>query len=1135
MWHNPMLRIRRLIFTGMAVSIAACVNADRPIASTEQPNGDGPRRPNATTPGEPWDLITGTSNTINGAIWQYPVPDNVGTGQIDPFLSMQNDGAEECFNTDVGTLPFDCKRQEFTDKLPLNNVPVIKVGGLYYREIIFDANEANSNPDGQFSIDLFDLWLCNDANAPTYSTLANFESNTKCAKVYDTREGGNPLWAKATDAATRGSGKTLDYRILIPETYFDAAGSQATGGGNVDAACPYNPAAADCGFYLILHTKMGFQSLQAPASNLQWATGATFEEFSTIPRPYITVTKTATPAFTRTYSWQITKSASPTTLTLWTGANGDVNYSVVVTRNAVDGGYSVSGNIVVTNPSNASVQINKPVDEISGGITPSVTCPGGAGPYTIAAGATLTCTYSAALPDNTTRTNTVNVEIIDGAVSTASASINFTGVTPTPVGFASTLVTDTKQGELGTATGSVTYNYTRNYTCGSTAGSRTESNTATLVSPNLSDDADVAVNCVALSVTKTAVPAFSRNYSWAIAKSVNPTAIDMFRGDSRVASYTVTATRTTQDNLYSVSGNITVSNPSTIALEVTSLSDALDGPIVGTVNCSGGNPTSGAPKTIAAGGTLVCPYTATVPNGDSRTNTATSIGRIPSTTNTKSFSGTAAVNFSGVTPSVTGYASVTVNDAYNGGAPTTLGTASNEGANTFTYSRTFTCDADAGTKANTATIVQTGQTANASVTVTCRVLTVSKTAATSFRRSFTWQITKAAGSINGGPAPTSLLLDGGQTFAYPFAITVATTGYTDDQYRVNGTISISSPSGAPTRTLNSLTDVVTAGPFNGVVACTGGDLPRTIAGGQTISCTYANIDLPNGTARTNTATTTMQNVAIAANGTPSNSGTTNYSGTAAVAFSTTPTTLVDNCVNVGDAAQLSGYPSQLDADAFGSVCVGAGQTSKTQTFNDTNNIGPLQSFGSCGAYTYVNTAQFVTNTTATTGTSTLSIPITWDCPAGCTLTQGYWKTHNYSFGVKNGGRRGPPIHDWTDNVAFTNWNVWKFYGGVPTAVPSPAVAAPSWYTTFDTPPKGNPYYQASHQFMAALLNRANGASVPSSVGNALAAANTFFLSAVPTTSWSPEQKSMLLNWNSLFGSYNEGMIAGYPHCSEDGT
>jgi hypothetical protein len=1127
MWSNPKHKLRSLMFTGMAIAIAGCVNADRPIAAPDQSNGDDSPRSNGTTPGEPWDLITGTQLTINGALWQFAYEYNTGTGLINPFLSVQDAGDEECFNTDASPLPLNCTRSSFTNKLALNTVPVIKVGGSYYREIILDANEANSLPTGQFSLDLFDLYLCNDADAPTYSTITAFTNNNKCARVYDTREGGNPLWAKATDAATKGSGNALDYRVLIPESNFEGAGGTIAGGANIATACPYNPAAADCGFYLVRHTKMGYQAGD-------WVTGSTFEEFSTIARPYIAVSKTATPAFTRTYSWEITKSASPTSLTMWTGANGNVDYSVVVTRNAVDGGYSVTGNIVVTNPSSSSVQINKPVDLISGGITPAVTCPGGEGPYTIAAGATLTCTYSATLPDNTTRTNTVNVEIIDGAVSSATAAINFAGVTPTAVGFASTLVTDTKQGDLGMATGSVTYNYTRNYACGSTAGSRTESNTATLVSPNLSDDADVTINCVALAVTKTAVPAFSRNYSWAIAKSVNPTTIDMFRGDSRVATYTVTATRTTQDNLYSVSGNITVSNPSTIALEVTSLTDALDGPIAGTVACVGGNPTAGAPKTIAAGGTLVCPYTATVPNSDSRTNTATAIGRIPSTANTKSFSGTAAVNFAGVTPSVTGYASVTVNDAYNGGAPTTLGTASNEGANTFTYPRTFTCDADAGTKPNTATIVQTGQTANASVTVTCRVLTVTKTAATSFRRSFTWQITKAAGTIAGGPAPTSLLLDGGQTFAYPFAITVSTTGYTDDQHRVNGTISISSPAGAPTRTLNSLADVVTAGPYNGTPSCTGGGFPRTIAGGATISCTYADIDLPDKTARTNTATTVMQNVAIAANGTPSNSGTTNYSGTAAVTFSSTPTTLVDDCVNVGDAAQLSGVAGQLDAESFGLVCVTNG-VSKSQTFNDTNNIGPLQTYGACGAYTYTNTANFVTDDTQTQGSSNLSIPITWDCPAGCTLTQGYWKTHNSSFGVRNGGRKGPPIHDWTDNVAFTNWNTWQFYGGVPTAVPSPVVGAPSWYTNFDTPPKGNPYYQASHQFMAALLNRANGAGVPTSVSLALTAANDFFLLAVPTTSWTAEQKTQLLNWSSLFGSYNEGLISGYPHCSEDGT
>ncbi len=299
MLSNTQQRMRTAFIAGVAAMIAGCATGEKPMSAPDLPTDDGSSRANATTPGEPWDLITGTSNTINGAIWQYPVPFNVGTGQINPFLSVQNDGTEECFNTDAD-LPLNCKRPNFTNKLALNTVPVIKVGGVYYRELILDANESNSLPDGQFSIDLFDLYLCNDANAPTYSTTTQFTSNAACSRVYDTREAGQPLWAKATDAATKGSGSVLDYRILIPETLFLTAGGNVSGGGSIQTLCPYNPAAADCGYYLVLHTKMGFRSLEAGQGD--WVTGATFEELSTIARPYINVSKTATPAFTRTYT-----------------------------------------------------------------------------------------------------------------------------------------------------------------------------------------------------------------------------------------------------------------------------------------------------------------------------------------------------------------------------------------------------------------------------------------------------------------------------------------------------------------------------------------------------------------------------------------------------------------------------------------------------------------------------------------------------------------------------------------------------------------------------------------------------------------------------------------------------------------
>jgi hypothetical protein len=207
-------------------------------------------------------------------------------------------------------------------------------------------------------------------------------------------------------------------------------------------------------------------------------------------------------------------------------------------------------------------------------------------------------------------------------------------------------------------------------------------------------------------------------------------------------------------------------------------------------------------------------------------------------------------------------------------------------------------------------------------------------------------------------------------------------------------------------------------------------------------------------------------------------------------------------------------------------------------------IGPMDQFAACGNFRFDNTGTITTNTTGTTDNSTVQTPITVDCPQGCTLTQGYWKTHNPFFGAdKKGGRKGPPVHDWSAATAWATWHTWRFFGGTPnpvppgvTAVPVPPVATgnqPSWYSNFVTPPQGNPYYNASHQFMAAMLNVANGAG-GGPINTDLAAAYTFFLTANPSTAWTDEQRAQLIAWNNLFGSYNEGKLAAL-HCSEDAT
>jgi hypothetical protein len=229
------------------------------------------------------------ADIVNGACWDaaYDIG-SVGTGLINPFLSIQRSGEEHGYNTDDTPLPLDDTRSTFTDALPLNLVPNFtpEAGDLFgcpsdeYREFILDANESNNLPNAQFSIDAFDLYLCKQdggADPATYSPVEFQAAITsgECHLIYDLD--GDILGA--TDAATSGSGNVIDYRILVPNEWFTNI---------VGTECPYNGDESNpCDWYVVLYSHMG-------GAGGDWVTGATFEEFSTIKRavpPQLTLVK----------------------------------------------------------------------------------------------------------------------------------------------------------------------------------------------------------------------------------------------------------------------------------------------------------------------------------------------------------------------------------------------------------------------------------------------------------------------------------------------------------------------------------------------------------------------------------------------------------------------------------------------------------------------------------------------------------------------------------------------------------------------------------------------------------------------------------------------------------------------------
>ena len=167
----------------------------------------------------------------------------------------------------------------------------------------------------------------------------------------------------------------------------------------------------------------------------------------------------------------------------------------------------------------------------------------------------------------------------------------------------------------------------------------------------------------------------------------------------------------------------------------------------------------------------------------------------------------------------------------------------------------------------------------------------------------------------------------------------------------------------------------------------------------------------------------------------------------------------------------------------------------------------------CGENIHDNTAAFTTNDTGTTGDDTWTVNVIVACQTGCTLTPGYWKTHS---------RRGPaPYDDAWLNLGAQQENTVFFLSGK------------SYYQALWTAPQGNAYWILAHAYIAAQLNKLNGASVPAAVQTALDQATALFNTKTPAqvAVLRGAQRQQWITLAGILDAYNNG-LTGPGHCSE---
>ncbi|MFO7564165.1 MAG: hypothetical protein R6X02_16080 [Enhygromyxa sp.] len=364
-------------------------------------------------------------------------------------------------------------------------------------------------------------------------------------------------------------------------------------------------------------------------------------------------------------------------------------------------------------------------------------------------------------------------------------------------------------------------------------------------------------------------------------------------------------------------------------------------------------------------------------------------------------------------------------------------------------------------------------------------LMVTKTAETTFKRKrvWKWRIEKDV------VGPMNLLLMMGQWISQKYQITLfpSLEKEQDSDWLVSGTITIKNPSTEDAAKIGEVVDHISD--FGNVPVDCGVTFPYILPAGGTLNCTYSQM-LPDGTNRVNTATAIVK----------ADSKVDGGSGTAPINFGDPSETVdIDKCVRVFD--------DKADPQDRGKRCVDPNNPANLVEMYELMIHAPEQ----CGESEFVNTASFVTKDRMKDGSDSAKVIITVPCDKGCTLTQGYWKTHS---------QYGPAPYD----------DTWALVGEDIKCFPEIGLTN---YEALTTPPGGNACRILLIQYVAAKLNIANGAD--SSAIESTYDAATQLLGSIGHIDNCPDndkkKRAEIIKLAEQLAAWNEGDI-GPGHCDE---
>jgi len=421
------------------------------------------------------------------------------------------------------------------------------------------------------------------------------------------------------------------------------------------------------------------------------------------------------------------------------------------------------------------------------------------------------------------------------------------------------------------------------------------------------------------------------------------------------------------------------------------------------------------------------------------------------------------------------------------------------------------------------------------VDVACYALTVTKTADESFERNWVWDIEKDFTSFfidegvtnldcvpfgsegNDYTCSASLLV--GEELTAQYEVTVMATG-SDTNWRVQGEITITNPNPSSDAELTGVADVISdtgelLADIGASVNCPSFVVPMNDGSDDgELVCTYDSGPQAVGTnpfGDLNTATATQQLYDYDSDMNPTADGTMDYEGTAPVEFPAAPSVENNECADVNDI--LPGFSPDMD---FGTICA-----TTFPNFEHTFDAYTRTFFTPdyCDA-TLTNTA--TVDPTDGGQEQSDSEQLIINCETGCTLTQGFWKTHSDQGPAPYADQLWPLLGDY-DGDGFAEEEEESLVGQ----------DGHTFIENWDQPVKGNIWIKLAQQYQAAYLNYVVNGGAPAAVEQALIDARALLEADADQDIRNGDANASEANsLHSLLAAYNEGN-AGVPHCSEN--